>query len=149
MLKRWNFLKTGFYEGINLIPAQYVKIPIFSRNSTLALIAVVELIFAIILFQTYGDQSLKTLGFREIAPVIVPERPLAAQIRQTKTQRNGLVNAHSSITGQSINWPKLLDLIFNGAPDRIKSISFQQTGQQLTLSGTAGAHANVFEYESS
>ena len=136
------------------MPTEYLGARVISRNNLLLVLIVLEALIAIVIFRAYGDASLtrvrELLGSEDSAQLseedLILER-LERQINSQKTKLSDLRKARSTIEGQRINWPQLLDLFFSRTPESISDTSFRPSADSVTLSGRASKNADIFEYE--
>ena len=114
---------------------------------------VLEFLLVIVLFQSYGEGTLTTIrgimGAEEAPPTVVapPPDPIATQIKQARTRLTDLEVTLDELNNQRTDWPQVLDLIFNNAPDGVTVKGFQQAETVVTISGLAQEHADVLEHQ--
>ena len=137
---------------VNLIPSEYLGRQAFSRTNGLILLIVIELLMAIMLFRTYGSGTVDTFKSRldmeiDVGAADLPEDPLTLAIQNSRAQLRNARNALEELDQRRVQWPELLDLIFNQPPEGVTVSSFKHTEGRVLLEGEAPATDDMFLYK--
>ena len=137
---------------INLIPSDYATgLRISNRNLLVALV-LLEVLIIVALFPSYGQNALDSIrGGEEPAAVTNPvEENLKRQINQVSADIGALEAIQAlpqALNAERVQWPQLLDLIFNKAPQDVIVSPFLVEGNAIALSGRATKRKEIFAYE--
>ena len=88
-----------------------------SRERLLLLLIIFELVLAVLLFRTYGEDSTDAvrdfLGMEVLSQEVRAENLRTVQITQARANLDNLSVAQREVGKQRANWPHLLDLIYD------------------------------------
>ena len=136
---------------LNLIPGEYRGAPLMSRERLLLLLIIFELVLAVLLFRTYGEDSTDAvrdfLGMEVLSQEVRAENLRTVQITQARANLDNLSVAQREVGKQRANWPHLLDLIYNQPPADVTVSSFRQSESTVTLAGSAPTRQEVFGFQ--
>ena len=122
-----------------------------SRERLLLLLIIFELVLAVLLFRTYGEDSTDAvrdfLGMEVLSQEVRAENLRTVQITQARANLDNLSVAQREVGKQRANWPHLLDLIYNQPPADVTVSSFRQSESTVTLAGSAPTRQEVFGFQ--
>lgn len=117
----------------------------------MAILVVLELFAAVLLFRTYGESTLATL--RKVTGREDARSPEVVQADRLRQQINGLRGrittveaAKRDLRATSPDWPELLDRIFNQGPRGVSISSLREIAGDATIAGSAATAADMTEY---
>ena len=122
-----------------------------SRERLLLLLIIFELVLAVLLFRTYGEDSTDAvrdfLGMEVLSQEVRAENLRTVQITQARANLDNLSVAQREVGKQRANWPHLLDFIYNQPPADVTVSSFRQSESTVTLAGSAPTRQEVYGFQ--